>query len=172
MILAMNRFSAISILVFSVAVTCLSPAFAFDPPTGWRFDVLAKDSAIRAHNDQIGTLRELKESSAFLSVPVIVEPAKGLNTQSATFQLSRLDSSVKKIMLREKNQPSFISKKINGGRPVIEAEYGKPGKGFTWIYSRLAKDKIVTLIGESRGSSPGAGVREEFFAMARDFTPP
>ena len=147
-------------------------ATAYEPPSGWRFDVLAKDSAIRAHNDQIGTLRELKEGSAFLSVPVIVEPAKDLKKQTATSQLLRLDSSVKKMMIRAKDQPSFISKKINNGSPVIEAEYGKPGKGFTWVYSSLRENKIITLIGESRDSSPGASVREEFFAMARAFTPP
>lgn len=172
MTLTMPTFLFISISALSISAACASPASAFDPPTGWRYDVLAKDSAIRAHADQIGTLRELKEGSAFLSVPVIVEAAKDLKKKSATSQLSRLDSSVKKMMRREAGRPSFISKKINAGSPVVEAEYGKPGKGFTWIYTSLRGDKIVTLIGESRESSPGASVREEFFAMARRFTPP
>ncbi len=141
-------------------------------PDGWVFQPRDAKSDIPTSPDHLGILREVKTPSEFLSVPIIVEVRKGLSQRSATAQLTSLEAEVKRIMKKEKNQPSYFSKKILQKHPVVEAEYGSPGKGFTWVHSSVHGDRVVILVAVSRAVRPGAHAREEFYAMARSLVVP
>ena len=160
--------------LFFVAVLALSPhVMAQQAPVGdWRFEPIAKDAILKSHNDQIGTLNETKDRSNFVTVPVIVRKSVGLSMRPASAQLIRLEAEVNSIMHREKSKPVQTSKRAVGERGTFEATYGKVGKGFTWVYATVRNDAVLLLIGVSRSSKPPKTAGEEFFKMAREFTPP
>lgn len=141
-------------------------------PEGWVFQPRDDKAILPTIPDHLGSLREVKTPSEFLTVPIIVELKKGLSQRSASAQLASLEAEVKQFMKREKNKPSYFSKKILEKHPVVEAEYGSPGKGFTWVHSSVHGDRIVILVAVSRAVRPPAHAREEFYAMARSLVLP
>ncbi len=164
----MRRFALCVVTI--LALPLLTQAGA-NTPEGWEFKTHFKGRGLEAHADQIGTLHELAPHSKFLSVPVISRRAVGISERTGSAQLIRLESEVNAVMHREKSKPRYTSKKIVGERGVFEAEYGTPGQGFTWVYASTIGDSVIVLVGVSREKKPAKSAREEFFKMARAFSP-
>lgn len=140
-------------------------------PEGWFFTPHTQGKTLQAHTDQIGTLNQLEPNSTFVSVPVISRRAVGISERTGSAQLIRLEAEVNAVMHREKSKPRSVSKKIVNERGVYEAEYGRSGKGFTWVYASTIGDTVVVLIGVSREMKPAKSARDDFFKMARAFSP-
>ncbi len=153
-----------------VYATDLSPTET--APPGWSFTAKSSDSLFRAHRDQIGTLHESRQPSHFLTAPVILRRASALSTRSASAKMVRLEKELAAYLDRQKSKPTYRSAKIIDDTPTIELEFGKSGKGLSWVFATVKADSVMIIAVDSREAKPVSTARQEFFNMAKNFQVP
>lgn len=162
---------------------CLISWFNFQTATaqtaapGWIFQKTTKETLMRVHPEQIGTLRAASDDSSFFTVPVVLLKKSGLSNRSQSARLSVIEKEASAFLAsREMDKPTYKQAKVIDETPTIEMEFGKLGEGKRWLYAAAHDDHILIMYAEGRSSKPSEqpekNARDTFFKMAKLFVPP